>query len=151
MNVREEFLGFTECKPGVTGEALADTIVGNPSNKRQLNMQKSCRQAYDEAGAMAGKTRGVVARIMSTYPKAVYTHCSSQSTNIPDVRNMMDVAGSIARFFQQFTKETTSSAKARHRLRTTKVQEVERPLKTRWVERHNAFEAFTELYESVIS
>ena len=77
----------------MTGEALADDIVENLASNWQLNMQKLCGQAYDGAGAMAGKTRGVAARIMASYPKAVYTHCSShvlnlcvvRSANIPDV------------------------------------------------------------------
>ncbi len=45
-------------------------------------MTKLCGQAYDGAGAMAGKNRGVAATIMSAYPKAVYTHCSSHVLNL---------------------------------------------------------------------
>ena len=75
-------------------------------------MENVCGQAYDGAGAMAGRIRGVAAQIMTTYPKAVYTHCSShvlnlcvvQSTNIPDVRNMMDIVSNIARFFNYSPK-----------------------------------------------
>ena len=33
-------------------------------------------QTYDGAGAMAGKTKGVAARITELYPKALYTQCS---------------------------------------------------------------------------
>ena len=36
-------------------------------------------QGYDGAGAMAGKRKGVAARIMNKYPKALYTHHASAS------------------------------------------------------------------------
>ena len=68
-------------------------------------MENLCGQAYDGAGAMAVRIQGVAAWIMADYPKAVYTHCSSHNLCIvnsakeADVRNMMDVAGSVARFF----------------------------------------------------
>ena len=32
LNVREEFLGFGECKSGVTGEALGDTLLDTLQN-----------------------------------------------------------------------------------------------------------------------
>ena len=35
-----------------------------------------CEQGYDGVGSMAGKRRGVAARIMDKYPKALYTHCA---------------------------------------------------------------------------
>ena len=76
-NVREKSVEFSECKSGVTGEALADTIAENLASNWQLILQKLCGQAYNRAGAMAGKTRGVAAHIMVSYPKAVYTHCLS--------------------------------------------------------------------------
>ena len=61
---------------------------------------------------MSGKSRGVAARIMELYLKALYTHCSShvlnlcivKSTNISHVRNMMDIADRVARFFNNSPK-----------------------------------------------
>ena len=34
-------------------------------------------QTYDGAGAMAGKTKEVAARITALYPKAQHTHCAA--------------------------------------------------------------------------
>ena len=62
MKAREEFKGFTECRSGLTGEALA-TIILQLLEDWKLDMQKLCGQAYYGAGAMAGARRGVVARI----------------------------------------------------------------------------------------
>lgn len=43
----------------------------------QLEPQLLRGQAYDGAGAMAGKSRGAASHITSIYPKAVYTHCAA--------------------------------------------------------------------------
>ena len=70
----EKFLAFHECRSGVTGMALADNILSKLS-EWQLQPQLLCGQAYDGAGAMAGKSKGVATRIHSQYPKALlYTH-----------------------------------------------------------------------------
>ena len=63
MDVREEFMGFVECKKGVTGEALASTILDTLDDWK-LDRQNLCGQAYDGAGSMAGATKGVAARIL---------------------------------------------------------------------------------------
>jgi len=111
MDVREEFMGFVECKKGVTGEALASTILDTLDDWK-LDRQNLCGQAHDGAGSMAGVTKGVAARILRQYPKARYVHCAShvlnlcivQSASIPDVRNMMDIASGVARFFNNSPK-----------------------------------------------
>lgn len=78
--IREEFLQFVSYESVVTGEALiiSSTILDTMKLKWQLDLQKLCGQAYDGAGAMCGNSRGVAARIMEQYPRALYTHCSSR-------------------------------------------------------------------------
>ena len=39
-------------------------------------------QVYDGAGAMAGRAKGVAARIQNQYPKAIYTHCAAHHLNL---------------------------------------------------------------------
>ena len=104
----KRFLTFHKCTctSGVTGEALADTILAQLV-EWQLQLQLLCGQAYDGAGAMAGKSKGVAVRIRTKYPKALYTHCASHRLNlcvmkccsIKHVSNMMHTADSISRFF----------------------------------------------------
>lgn len=53
----EKFLGFHDCRSGVTGEAIASYILAQLS-KWQLQPLFLRGQAYDGAGAMAGKARG---------------------------------------------------------------------------------------------
>lgn len=108
----QRVLGFFECTSGVTGKALAEDILEKLEKDWQLNMHTFCGQGRDGAGAMAGKRKGVTARIMNKYPKALYTHCVShvlnfcivEVTNIADVRNMMSVANCIAQFFNNSPK-----------------------------------------------
>ena len=108
MNVREEFMGFVECKTGVTGKALAGTIL-DTLDEWKLDKQNLCGQAYDGASSMAGATRGVAARISQQYPKACLK----------------------AKEIKRVVPDTLRR-------------------ETRCVERHDAFEAFSELFESIV-
>ena len=74
----EKFLAFHEC---LSGEAIANAILAK-LDEWQLEPQFLCGQAYDGAGAMAGKSKGVAAHILSKYPKAFYTHCATHRLNL---------------------------------------------------------------------
>ena len=73
----------------------------------QLQPQLLCGQAYDRAGAMAGKSKGVATRIYSQYLKALYTNCAAhrlilcvmKCCLIREVSNMMQIADKISRCF----------------------------------------------------
>ena len=60
----EKFLAFNECQSGVTGEAIADDILSKLV-EWQLQPQLLRGQAYDRAGAMAGKSKGAAPPILS--------------------------------------------------------------------------------------
>ncbi len=104
----ERFFAFHECVSGVSGEAIAEDILSKITECPQL----LCGQAYDGAGAMAGKSKGAASRIMQKYPKALYTHCAAHRLNlcvmkccsIREVSNMMDTADKISRFFNNSPK-----------------------------------------------
>ena len=74
--------------------------------KWQLHPQLLCGQAYDGAGAMAGKSKGAASRIMQKYPKALYAAhlCVMKCCSIREVSNMMDTADKISRFFNNSPK-----------------------------------------------
>lgn len=100
---------------------------------------------------------------MNKYPKAFYTHCAShvlnlcivEATNITDVRNMMNVASCIVQFFNNSPKRQLAFNKfideqhqvAAHSSKRAKLKDL---CKTRWVERHDAFEAMYELFTPTI-
>ena len=106
----EKFLAFHECDTGVSGEAIADNILSKLTDW-QLEPQLLRGQAYDGAGAMAGKNKGVAARISAKYPKALYTHCVSHRLNLCVMKcciirevNMMQTSDTVSRFFSNSPK-----------------------------------------------
>ena len=81
------------------GRAIADSIL----SQWQLELEHLRGQAYDGAGAMAGKSKGVSC-IITKQPKALYTHCASHRFNlcvvkcfsIQEISNMMKSADKIS-------------------------------------------------------
>ena len=156
--IEERFLAFSECITGVSGKAIADRILQLLSNW-QLSGSYLVGQTCDGAGSMAGKNKGAASRIQQIYPKAIYTHCAAHALNlcvmkccsIAEIRNAMDTADSIFRFFSNSPKrqlaferwiEQKQEGERRFKLKSI--------CKTRWVERHEAFEVFIDLLEPLI-
>ena len=150
----EKFLGFLECRSGVTGEAIAENILSKLVDW-QLQPQLLCGQAYDGAGAMAGKSKGAASRILSKYPKALYTHCSAHRLNlcvmkccsIREVSNMMQTADKISRFFNYSPKRQLALEEwINDVLPEENRKKLKELCRTRWVERHEAFEVCSDLF-----
>ena len=71
------------CVTGVTGEAIAGDIAILMKLKYwqwQLDFLRG--QSYDEARAMADKSKGAAACIFAKQPKALYTHCASHRLSL---------------------------------------------------------------------
>ena len=62
--IREDLVTFLECDSGITGQALADKMLGFLSSHK-LDPNKMCGQAYDGAGNMSDKSNGAAAVISS--------------------------------------------------------------------------------------
>ena len=111
QRIREDFIGFAECK-ATTGEALTDSFLENLREKG-IDFNKMRGQGYDGAANMAGKYRGVQARIREVVPGAVYTHCKAHNLNLsiihackePLVRNVMNTIQEIAFMFDYSGKK----------------------------------------------
>lgn len=156
----ERFLAFSGCLSGVSGEDIARDILAKLV-EWQLQPHLLRGQAYDGAGAMAGKSKGAAARIMVQHPKAVYTHCAAHRLNlcimkccsVREITNMMQTADAISRFFSFSPKRQLSLEKWIDS--TMPSEEKRRKLKelcrTRWVERHEAFEVLMDLFVPVFS
>ena len=155
---QERFLGFHKCQTGVSGEAIAGDILKQLANW-QLEPRFLRGQAYDGAGAMAGRVRGTAARILSIYPKAVYTHCAAhrlnlcivKCCNIREVNNMMQTADKIAHFFKYSPKRQGALETWIDNLfPEEKRKKLKEMCRTRWVERHEAFEVFSDLFLPIV-
>ena len=141
---------FSECVAGTTGKAIADSILSQ-LDSWQLSAAQLRGQTYDGAGAMAGKRKGAAARITELHPKALYTHCVAHALNlcvvkccsIPEIQNTMDIADSICRLFGNSPKRQLCLEEWIVKvLEGEKRRKIKSMCKTRWVERHEAFEVF---------
>ena len=61
--IREEFLGFLHCELGLTGKALAETILTEIGNLT-LDINNCRGQGYDGAASVSGHINGVSAHII---------------------------------------------------------------------------------------
>ena len=156
--IEERFVAFSECVTGVSGKAIADRILQLFSNW-QLSGSYLVAQTYDDAGAMAGKNKGAAARIQEIFPKAVYTHCAAHALNlcvmkccsIAEIRNTMDTADSVCRFFSNSPKRQLAfETWIEQKLEGERRRKLKSICRTRWVERHEAFEIFIDLFEPLI-
>ena len=77
----ERLLDFTACHLGVTGHAIAETIL-NLLRKNHLDPKLLRGQGYDGGSNMAGKVKRAVAIITSKHPLALYFHCASHQLNL---------------------------------------------------------------------
>ena len=155
---REVFMEFHKCVTGVTGEAIADDILLK-LKKWQLQLEFLRGQAYDGAGAMAGKSKGAAACIIAKQPKALYTHCASHRLNlcvvkccsIREISNMMQSADKVSQFFSNSPKRQLALEKWIDDLFThERRKKVKEMCRTRWIERHEAFESFLDLFMPVV-
>ncbi len=67
---------FSKCDLGISDQAVADYIL-HLLQKFNLDPTLLRGQGYNDAGNMAGKTRGAAAIITAQYPLALYVHCGS--------------------------------------------------------------------------
>ena len=158
LKIEERFMAFSECDTGVTGEAIADRLLSK-LDAWQLPVSHMIGQTYDGAGAMAGKKKGAAARIAELNPKAIYNHCAAHALNlcvvkccsISEIRNTMDIADSICRFFSNSPKRQLALEKwVTQMLEGEQRRKIKSVCKTRWVERHEAFEVFLDLFQPLV-
>ena len=121
-------------------------------------------QGYDGAANMAGKHRGVQARIRVRVPYANYTHCRAHSLNLaivhackePMIRNLMDTVQTIAFAFDysakrlvQFKESLELDPNAKDAMeRKTKLNTL---CEKRWFSRVDSLTTFLKCYDVIVS
>ncbi|XP_062576880.1 52 kDa repressor of the inhibitor of the protein kinase-like [Saccostrea cucullata] len=160
--VKEYFLGFVEAD-STTGEALAETFL-NTLEEYGINVNNIRGQGYDGAANMAGKHRGVQARIRQRIPYANYTHCRAHSLNLaivhackePLIRNLMDTVQTIAFAFDysakrllQFKESLELDRDVKDAMdRKTKIKTL---CETRWFSRVDSLTTFLKCYDVIVA
>lgn len=155
--IREDLVSFLECSGGISGQALADTLL-DFFTKHGLDPTNLHGQAYDGAGNMAGRVKGTAARIMSSFPLALYVHCASHCLNLAVVSSLEEVAvcnmiGIVNQVSTYFFAHPKRQRKLEEAIETTQPESSVRKLKdlcrTRWIERVDALQRFKQLLPSV--
>ena len=158
VNIREEFVQFCSTER-ITGEVIATTILSK-LNDWGLDIEDCRGQGYDGASNMSSARVGVQGRLCGLNPLALYTHCCSHILNlvivkacsIPMIRNMAGTITETAYFFQNSAKRQRMVEKVIDRTETdTDKKKLHDLCRTRWVERHEAYENFFSLYECIVN
>ena len=157
-NIREEFVDFLEVER-ITGAVIAGAIL-KKIEMYGLNIADFRGQGYDGASNMSSAARGVRGIITQSSPNAVYIHCNCHVLNLsiviacshPSIRNMAGNISEVANFFNYSPKRQRLMEKV---IAVTQPEVHKQKLhdlcRTRWVEWHQAYETFTELFPTVVS
>ena len=81
VDVRKEFLGYLDCKSGLSGKASSETLWGAISELK-LDINDCGEQGYDGAAAVSWSKNGMPVHTLKETPKAIYTHCFSRRLNL---------------------------------------------------------------------
>ena len=122
---------------------------------------ENCRgQGYDAASSMSSAVRCVQGIICASCPKAFYVHCNAHILNLaimkacslPIIRNMACNITETANFSTIHQKGSDSWSGLLKLINQPDVrkQKIRDLCRTRWIQRHEAYEAFTELHPSTV-
>ena len=158
-NIREEFLTFVKLAR-ITGAHIAQEILG-VLEELDIPVENMRGQGYDGASNMSSEVVGVQTRIREKSPLATYIHCSghclnlviSHSCTLPEVRNMLDKLKNCSLFFQHSPKRNNllqHIVNSKLKDHPTKRKALLQLCKTRWAERHNAYQHFYQAYTFIV-
>ncbi|CAH1183995.1 unnamed protein product [Phaedon cochleariae] len=155
--VKEDFLGFVKVD-NTTEQPLADTIIASLKNL-DIDCNNIVEQGYDGAAVMKGAFNGVQAIIRKSFPRALFVHCRSHylnlalchSCSVPPIRNCIGSVKAIGNFLRASPKRTSFlQARIRANFPDATWQKLTPMCETRWVENHNGFLKFKQIYKSII-
>ena len=151
--IREEFLGFLHCGLGLSGKALAETVLGGLIT---LGLDiRNCRgQGYDGAAAVSGHINGLSAHICKINSKAVYRHCHSHRLYLlvyQCVRNVFEEIKEISYFlkFSEPRQKMLINSIKEHAPDSQK-KKLSDFCPTRWVEKVTGLDDFEDLFAPIV-
>jgi hypothetical protein len=121
----------------------------------------NCRgQAYDGAGSVAGKNKGLATLVRQVNSKALYLHCFShvlnlvvqKSCGVKGVRDMLAEVKEICYFFKFSQGRLKFLEESINRLgeKEDKKKRLKDVCRTRWVDRIKGLSQFEELFVSIV-
>ncbi len=143
----------------ITGAHIAQAIT-QALETMGLDISNIRGQGYDGASNMSSGRIGVQACIKEQSPLAVYVHCSghclnltiSTSCNLPEVRNVLDKMKHCCRFFLLSPKRNglLELVVSNHIQEPSKRKVLLDMCRTRWAERHIAYQHFYQAYTYIV-
>ena len=109
-SIREAFVAFVPCAE-ITGESIANNMV-QKIRDWGLDIENVIGQGYDGPSSMAGKFKGVQARIRELNEKALCVNCASHCLNlcvikactVPQMKIMFETIKELSTFFSPSPK-----------------------------------------------
>ncbi|XP_043928766.1 52 kDa repressor of the inhibitor of the protein kinase [Protopterus annectens] len=158
-NLREEFIGFLPYEYDT--ETMAVKLQNTITEKWSLSMEYCRGQAYACSTRVAYNMKTVASRLLEKYPQAVCTLCSSCALNIwlaksipvPGVTVVLETMEELFIFFRQsalLQSELDNVITVLFQSSEEKVAELKEVYRTRWSERHDAFEILVELLQAMV-
>ena len=154
--IREMFFEFADA-PRTTGHHLGQIIL-SILEIHNRNLSYCIGQCYDGALSMSSLNVGCQAEVKAKANLAFYQHCFSHCLNlvisysckIAEIRNMIDTINETFHFFhnspkRQYFFEKVSASQCLWQ----KKQKMKGLSKTRWAERHECYESYFDMYESI--
>ena len=156
--IREEFWGFLHCELGLSGKALAETVLNGIANLT-LDIQNCRGQGYDGASSVSGYINGLPAQILRINEKAIYTHCHSHrlnlivaaSCNIRIDRNVLDQIKELSHFLNYAEpRQKIFDACVENYAPNSSKKKLKDVCHTRWVERITGLDDLEELFIPIV-
>jgi hypothetical protein len=150
VEVKEVFIDFLEMK-NKKAEGIADLIMKKVADDG-LELEDCRGQGYDNAATMAGVHSGVQTRIREINPKAEFIACTNHSLNLAGV-HAASVCANCVTFFATVERLFTFFSSSTHRwdvLKQFVPKTVKRVVETRWSAKHDAVDAISSHYESLV-
>ncbi|XP_071817519.1 52 kDa repressor of the inhibitor of the protein kinase-like [Apostichopus japonicus] len=162
LDIREDFIAYINVTGQMTGAELM-VAIDTEMGRCNLSMHDARGICADDAGNMRGQYGGCGPRIKRKYPKCAYLWCTSHqlnrvivsSTKVLLIQNMMTTADKIAKYFynspgnQKKLEEVIDDPLVVDTPSETSKRKLKLMCRTRWVERHKAFETHLDLFPYV--
>ncbi|XP_042286473.1 52 kDa repressor of the inhibitor of the protein kinase-like isoform X2 [Thunnus maccoyii] len=156
---RERFVGFLSFEGD--GDALAEKLLSEMTDKWGLNMEQCRGQAHSCSGAHFSKIKTFAAKLMERYPMAVLTLRSTHTLNmslaggmaLSGVQLVMCTLKKIESFFSQTPSlylELEHAISIFYPEKEEKANELKEICRTSWTRRHDAFEVAVEILEALL-
>ncbi|GLD47188.1 52 kDa repressor of the inhibitor of the protein kinase-like isoform X1 [Lates japonicus] len=156
---QERFFGFLRFEGD--GDALAETLLSEMTDKWGLGMEQCRGQAHSCSGIHFDKIKTFSAKLMERYPMAVLTLRSTRTLNVSlangmalsGVQLVMSTFKKIESFFSQshlLQLELEHAILIFYPDKEEKANELKDICRTSWTSRHDAFEVAVDILEALL-